>query len=92
MQSPCAPRNVQNLTSNRDFCTPEVLLKSSFCSRNSLGKVDLKILLSGFIIHSPDSKHTVKELQTLKWLITNEDKAVDLDDLHEGIKKISCAG
>lgn len=68
MQSPCAPRNVQNLTSNRDFCTPEVLLKSGFCSCNSLGKVDLQILLSeiGFIIHSLYGKHAVEELQTLK--------------------------
>ena len=28
LQSPCAPRNVQNLNSNRDFCTPEGPIKS----------------------------------------------------------------
>ena len=37
LQSPCAPRNLQNLTSNRDFGTPEILIKS--CSTHSSSAV-----------------------------------------------------
>lgn len=47
LQNPCAPS-----TSNREFCTPEVPLKSV---SNSFGKVDAKILLAGeieLIIHA----------------------------------------
>ena len=35
LQSPCAPRNVQNLTSNRDFGTPEIPIKSGFAHSSS---------------------------------------------------------
>jgi len=69
LQSPCAPHNVQNLTSNHDFCTPEVPLKSSSGRYNSFGKVEAKFLLAGeirLVIHLLEGKHAVKESQTLK--------------------------
>ena len=56
--------------------------------------MDAKIVLAGeirLIIHAHllDGNHAVKELQTLKWLITNEDKAADLDDLHKQFTNVS---
>lgn len=45
LQNPCAPS-----TSNREFCTPEVPLKSV---SNSFGKVDAKILLVPLLTGTP---------------------------------------